>query len=186
MALQTPGERWHEERAPRDERTWFLISLAVCFLFFIWMAGWHFFGKQNPSPITYKVSPQEFLELYNAFVEKCKIGEKNGIPVVKPPPESDVFLLARMWQWRPILILEKGKWYTFHISSIDLQHGFSLQPVNMNFQVVPNYDYVLRFKPTKKGEHSIICNEFCGIGHHLMIGKIVVLGEGETPEDYGF
>ena len=28
--------------------------------------------------------------------------------------------------------------------------------------------------PTEAGEFSIICNEFCGIGHHTMTGKIYV------------
>ena len=24
------------------------------------------------------------------------------------------------------------------------------------------------------GDFRIVCNEFCGIGHHLMVGKVVV------------
>ena len=28
--------------------------------------------------------------------------------------------------------------------------------------------------PTEAGEFGIICNEFCGIGHHMMTGKIHV------------
>ncbi|GBD04148.1 Cytochrome c oxidase subunit 2 [bacterium HR19] len=184
MALLPPPENWDKEKPSKDEKTWVYIALLSCLFMFFWMIGWHIFGKQNTSFVSYKVNPMEFFQLYNSFVEKYKIGEKNGTPVVKPPPESDVILLARMWSWSPILVLEKDKWYTFHISSLDLQHGFSLQPVNMNFQVIPGYDHVLKFKPTKEGEYSIICNEFCGIGHHLMIGKVIVIAEGETPEKY--
>ncbi|MCP4090432.1 MAG: cytochrome c oxidase subunit II, partial [Gammaproteobacteria bacterium] len=29
--------------------------------------------------------------------------------------------------------------------------------------------------PNKTGEYSIVCNEFCGIGHHTMVGKIHVV-----------
>jgi cytochrome c oxidase subunit 2 len=29
--------------------------------------------------------------------------------------------------------------------------------------------------PKGSGEYSVICNEYCGIGHHLMIGKIHVV-----------
>ena len=46
--------------------------------------------------------------------------------------------------------------------------------MNMNFQVVPGYDHVLTIKPTAPGEYPIICNEFCGIGHQQMVGKIIV------------
>jgi cytochrome c oxidase subunit 2 len=59
-------------------------------------------------------------------------------------------------------------------SGIGIQHGFSLLPLNMNFQILPGYDHVLTITPTMSGEFQIICNEFCGIGHHLMTGKIIV------------
>ena len=80
-----------------------------------------------------------------------------------------------MWQWYPALRLEEGKSYTLHLSSADLNHGFSLQPFNLNFQVVPGYDYGLRVTPQAAGDFRVICNEYCGIGHHLMIGKIEVV-----------
>ena len=44
----------------------------------------------------------------------------------------------------------------------------------MNFQVLPGYDHVLTLTPTSKGEFTIVCNEFCGIGHDKMFGKIIV------------
>jgi cytochrome c oxidase subunit 2 len=46
--------------------------------------------------------------------------------------------------------------------------------MNINFQVVPGYDYGLRVTPNKAGDMRIICNEFCGVGHHIMTGKILV------------
>jgi cytochrome c oxidase subunit 2 len=64
--------------------------------------------------------------------------------------------------------------YTLHLSSVDINHGFSLHPVNLNFQVVPGYDYGLKIVPNKSGDFRIICNEFCGILHHTMVGKVVV------------
>jgi cytochrome c oxidase subunit II len=70
--------------------------------------------------------------------------------------------------------MKKGRTYRLHVSSFDLQHGFSLQPMNMNFQIVPGYDHVLTLTPTETGEFPVICNEFCGIGHHMMTGRIIV------------
>jgi cytochrome c oxidase subunit 2 len=60
------------------------------------------------------------------------------------------------------------------LSSSDLQHGFSLLPLNMNFHALPGYDHVLTITPTESGKFTIICNEFCGIGHHQMTGLIIV------------
>jgi cytochrome c oxidase subunit 2 len=95
--------------------------------------------------------------------------------VVAPPAGGDVYMLARLWDWWPIIELKKGETYRFHLSSLDWQHGFSLQPANINIQVVPNYEHVFTLTPNASGEYSVICNEYCGIGHHLMIGKILVV-----------
>jgi cytochrome c oxidase subunit 2 len=96
------------------------------------------------------------------------------LPLCEPPAGGDAYLIGRMWQWYPALRLRQGETYRLHLSSLDLQHGFSLQPLNMNFQVLPGYDHVLTLTPTSKGEFTIVCNEFCGAGHHAMSGKIFV------------
>ena len=61
------------------------------------------------------------------------------------------------------------------ISSLDVQHGFSLQPDNLNFQVLPGYVTEIQIQPTEAGEYVIVCNEYCGEGHHLMLGGIEVI-----------
>jgi cytochrome c oxidase subunit 2 len=74
-----------------------------------------------------------------------------------------------------MLELQKGESYRLHLSSIDLQHGFSLQPLNVNLQVHPGYEMVVTVTPTATGEFGIVCNEYCGLGHHTMTGKIYVV-----------
>jgi cytochrome c oxidase subunit 2 len=39
---------------------------------------------------------------------------------------------------------------------------------------LPSYDYVVNLKPTTSGEFSVVCNEYCFLGHHLMVGKLIV------------
>jgi cytochrome c oxidase subunit 2 len=97
-----------------------------------------------------------------------------NIPVVKVPAGGDGYLIARLWAWYPILELEKGQTYKIHLSSMDYNHGFSLQPVNINIQVIPGYEHVVKMTPTKEGTYAIVCNEYCGIGHHSMLGRIYV------------
>ena len=94
--------------------------------------------------------------------------------VVAPPPGSDVYLAAMTFQWTPVLKLKKGAQYTLHLSSLDMAHGFALYPINVNFMVLPGYDYGLRVTPNEAGDFRIICNEFCGIGHHTMVGRVIV------------
>jgi cytochrome c oxidase subunit 2 len=141
------------------------------------MPLWHFKGGQNASGIRRRTTPEAFEARVNQFVKEYQVGELKGIPVVAPPPGSDIYLLARMWSWYPVLKLKEGAQYTLHLSSKDVNHGFSLYPVNVNFQVVPGYDYGLKIVPKEEGEFNIICNEFCGIGHHMMLGKVIVEDE---------
>ena len=178
-ALVAPQGIWWRP-AHRQEKTWIAIAFAWCLVLFTMMPLWHFRGGQNPAGIRHRVKPADFAARVEKFVADYKIGEESGIPIVAPPPGADVYLIGRMWQWYPALQLQKGVQYTLHLSAEDVNHGFSLYPVNLNFQVVPGYDYGLRVVPNRSGDFRIICNEFCGIGHHLMVGKVTVLDAPAT------
>jgi cytochrome c oxidase subunit 2 len=156
---------------------WITIAFLWGLVMFFTMVFWHINGEQNLSNEAYRVKPEVFAKKVEAMAAKYKVREEGstGIPVVRPPAGTDVYMLARIWEWWPILELEKGKSYRLHLSSMDWQHGFSLQPVNINIQVHPNYEMVLTIKPTQAGEFSVVCNEYCGVGHHTMLGRIRVV-----------
>lgn len=175
MSIHAPAADWF--RAPHgEEKVWVGLAILWCIVMTIAMPYWYLFGKQNSAGESYRVTPQEFRDRVDRFVETNRVGEIQGVPVVQPAPGGDAYLRAQMWTWYPILKLQKGQTYRLHISSVDLQHGFSLLPLNMNFQILPGYDHVLTLTPTSSGEFSIVCNEFCGIGHHMMTGRIIVEG----------
>jgi cytochrome c oxidase subunit 2 len=178
MALTPPENRlWWNEPLHKVEIVWITIAFLWGLVMFFTMIYWHVAGEQNLSNEAYRIKPEAFAAKTEAMVAKYKVREegKTGIPVVRPPAGSDVYLIARLWEWWPILELEKGQSYRLHLSSLDWQHGFSLQPTNINIQVHPNYEMVLTIKPTEAGEFGVVCNEFCGIGHHQMLGKIYVV-----------
>jgi cytochrome c oxidase subunit 2 len=172
--LQSPRGVWWKP-AHKAEKVWVAIAFGWCMVLFAMMPLWHLKGGQNPSGIRRKVDPQAFFQRTQEFTAQYKIGEDRGMPIVAPPPGSDVYLTGLAFQWTPILQLEKDREYVLHLSSLDVNHGFSLYPMNVNFQVVPGYDYGLRIKPTEAGDFRIICNEFCGIGHHVMVGRVIVV-----------
>ena len=176
MAISPPSERlWWKEPIAKVELVWIVVAFLWGLVMFGMMIYWHAEGEQNLSNEAYRTTPEMFAEKANAMVEQYTVREEAGYPVVRPPPGSEVYLIARLWQWWPILELEKDQSYRLHISSMDWQHGFSLQPVNINLQIHPGYDMVVTLTPTEAGEFSIVCNEFCGIGHHNMVGKIYVV-----------
>ena len=171
--LDAPKGVWWKP-AHKAEKTWVVIAFVWCMILFAMMPLWHWKGGQNPSGIRRKTTPSEFYKRTVEFSQQYKIGEDRGMPIVAPPPGSHVYLTAMSFQWTPILQLERGKEYILHLSSLDVNHGFSLFPINVNFQVVPGYDYGLRVTPNSSGDFRIICNEFCGIGHHAMVGRVIV------------
>ncbi len=173
MSIHAPEKDWF--RAPSGgERIWVGLALIWCLVMSVMMPYWHFKGKQNSTGESYTVTPVAFAERVAQSVRSHKVGEEKGIPIVEPAPGGDAYLQASMWRWYPILKLRKGQTYRLHVSSTDLQHGFSLLPMNMNFQILPGYDHVLTITPTQAGTFTVVCNEFCGIGHHMMTGKILV------------
>ena len=175
MAVTPPESRvWWNEPIHKVEMGWIVIAFLWGLFMFFFMIAWHFIGQQNLSTETYRVQPAAYEAKVEAFAEKYKISEEEGTPVVRPPVGGDAYILARLWEWWPILELKKGQSYRIHLSSADWQHGFSLQPVNINIQVHPGYEHVIYLTPTQAGTFGIICNEYCGIGHHTMTGRIHV------------
>jgi cytochrome c oxidase subunit II len=177
MALFSPTNRlWWNEPLHRMEIVWITIAFLWGLVMFFAMIYWHIYGQQNLSNEAYRISPAVFADRTEAMVEQYTVRENEfGTPIVRPPVGEDVYLFGRLWDWYPILELEKDQSYRLRISSLDWQHGFSLQPTNINLQIHPGYEMVLTVTPTETGEFGIVCNEYCGIGHHLMTGKIYVV-----------
>ena len=183
MAINPPSDRlWWKQPVHGIELAWIIIAVLWGLFMFFFMIAWHFIGNQNVSNETYRINPDKFVERVEAFAEEFQLKdasgapvEVDGVPVVAPPAGSDVYLLGRLWEWWPALELKKGESYRIHLSSADWQHGFSLQPTNINISVHPEYEHIITLTPTESGTFGIVCNEFCGIGHHTMTGRIRVV-----------
>ena len=176
MAITPPSTRiWWKEPIHKIELAWIVIAFLWGLVMFFMMIYWHAVGQQNLAREAYRVKPEAFAAKADAMIEKYKVREDSGFPVVHPPAGSDIYLVGRIWMWWPILELEKDQSYRLHLSSLDYQHGFSLQPVNINVQVHPGYEHVITLTPNQAGTFAIVCNEYCGLGHHTMIGRLYVV-----------
>lgn len=93
---------------------------------------------------------------------------------------ATVVAVGMMFAFMPAEIrVPAGRPVTFRLTSADVIHGFQIVGTNGNTMVVPGY--VSRFTTVfrEPGEYLIVCNEYCGLGHHLMSAKLVV--EGPRP-----
>ncbi|MCG7334397.1 cytochrome c oxidase subunit II [Sporosarcina sp. ACRSM] len=68
----------------------------------------------------------------------------------------------------------KGSTVLYQITTKDVVHGFQVAGTNINMMVEPGH--ISRFETVMKntGEFTVVCNEYCGIGHHLMFGTVEV------------
>jgi len=181
-SLSPPAKKiWWREHIEKSELIWITVVVVWGILLTLMMPLWHVYGEQNLSSEAYRTTPEMYLAKATAVVEKYTVRTEGQLakPVVKPPVGADIYLVARLWDWWPAYELEVGQSYRLHLSSTDWQHGFSLQPANINVQVLPGYEMVMTVKPNKVGEYAIVCNEYCGIGHHNMLGKIHVVERGD-------
>jgi cytochrome c oxidase subunit 2 len=178
MAITSPENRlWFKEHIHRMEAIYIGLAFLWGLIMFFTMIYWHIYGEQNLSNEAYRIDPEIYGKKVEAFVEQYKVREEGdtGIPVVRPPAGGDAYMLARLWEWWPVLELQKGQTYRLHLSSMDWLHGWSLQPVNINIEVHPDYEMILTIKPTETGTFGVVCNEYCGVGHSQMVGRIHVV-----------
>jgi len=176
MSIWPPEQKiWWNESIAKIEIVWIIVAFLWGLAMFFMMIYWHGAGEQNLSNEAYRTSPEAYAAKAQAIIDQYTVRDEGGYPVVHPPAGSDVYLIARLWQWWPIIELEKDQSYRLHISSMDWLHGFSLQPTNINLQIHPGYEMVLTVTPDQSGQFGVVCNEFCGIGHHTMVGRIYVV-----------
>ncbi|GIO28417.1 cytochrome c oxidase subunit II [Ornithinibacillus bavariensis] len=70
--------------------------------------------------------------------------------------------------------IPKGSKVLFQATSKDVIHGFNVAGTNVNMMVEPGYISSLEVAMNKPGTYTIVCNEYCGVGHHLMYATLEV------------
>lgn len=95
--------------------------------------------------------------------------------VERAPGRYDAYVRVQIWAFVPNEIeIPAGSSVTFYLTSPDLQHGFMIERTNVNVMVVPGQVSKVSARFDEPGEYRFVCHEYCGIGHHLMSGKVIV------------
>ncbi len=63
------------------------------------------------------------------------------------------------------------------LRSKDVLHDFAVAEFRVKMDLVPGLVSYLWFTPNKEGTYDVLCEELCGIGHHIMRGKVTVTTE---------
>lgn len=91
------------------------------------------------------------------------------------PGKYEAVIIGQAWSFVPNEIrVPAGKEVTFRVTSTDVLHGFNIEGTRVNMMLVPGQVSEVTYTFKEPGEHLIICHEYCGLGHHLMYGKVIV------------
>ena len=88
------------------------------------------------------------------------------------------------WGFSPKVIrVDPGETVRFRVVSDDIQHGFAINELGLNLQLVSGRE--VRSPDVKvalpPGKYPIQCSTFCGLGHPSMKASLVVGDPGPTP-----
>jgi cytochrome c oxidase subunit 2 len=98
-------------------------------------------------------------------------------PAVTTRPDGSVIVpvVTSMYAFAPDPIQVPAQVaITFRVTSSDVLHGFQIVGTNANAMAVPGYVSQFTITFPQPGEYTIACNEYCGLMHHAMVGKIIV------------
>lgn len=87
----------------------------------------------------------------------------------------EVRVIAHMFAFqKPEIMVPAGRRVTFRLTSVDVIHGFQIVGTNANTMVVPGYVSEFTTVFDRPGEYLIVCNEYCGLSHHVMHATLIV------------
>ena len=102
--------------------------------------------------------------------------ESNLGSAVEPDGSVTVRAIGQQYSFLPdCLLVPTDTPITFRATSPDVIHGFLIVGTNINTMLVPGYVAELPIRFKAPGEHVMPCQEFCGIGHQGMWGKVKVV-----------
>lgn len=94
--------------------------------------------------------------------------------------ECDVYVLSQQFNFQPDpIVVPANSTVTFHLVSKDVVHGFEVVGTNLNVMVVPGQVTQATVEFDEPREYGVVCNEYCGSGHHTMAANIEVVPRSE-------
>lgn len=70
--------------------------------------------------------------------------------------------------------VKRGQRVQLTVSTLDVQHGFSVPDLGIKEPVQKNKPAVITFKADRAGEYPVQCSIICGSGHDDMHARIIV------------
>jgi cytochrome c oxidase subunit 2 len=147
-------------KMPKQEEIWLVISVGILILSMVFTGYQTFALGMGPPSEKETLDPQKVDE-HPVFSEPgvYQVGEN----------EYEVVMTLEIFNYTPgEFEIPAGAEVTFIMTSKDVVHGMQIPGTNVNAMVMPGHIQKITQTFDEPGEYLIICNEYCGSGHHLM------------------
>ena len=159
-------ERQHNQIA-KWERRWLALSGLMSLTFVILIAYNLATEGTHIAQRTSKAAPEQILA-QDVFREP-------GVRQLAPG-KIQVTTVAQAFVFQPAdITVPVGADIEFYLAAADVIHGYQIERTNVNVELIPGEVARLNYTFDDPGVYRITCNEYCGIGHHNMLGTITVL-----------
>lgn len=168
-----------------------LVIIAV--VIFVFLNASQYEEKDTAKVKVYKIRARYFFGLVVLIIALLFVTLRTlPFPSFQDTPDEHISVIAKQWFWEMkhgtpdsqepskfgSIDVPLNKTIAFHVTSGDVTHNFGVYNEKGNLvtqvQAMPGYSHELRHKFTTPGEYHILCLEYCGVPHGIMMGKLVV------------
>jgi cytochrome c oxidase subunit II len=158
-----------EAVAARVERRWATLSIAIVGVL-VGMAAFIGIHQATMPQGHVETADPKTLHLAGEFVES------NLGSALEADGSVTVRAIGQQYSFTPQCVVVPAETpVKFRATSADVVHGLLIDGTNINTMLVPGYVSVLPIRFKVAGEHVMPCQEFCGVGHQGMWGKVKVI-----------
>lgn len=150
------------------EKIWLTFGIATLVMFLSVVGVSAFYMGNQPPSCNLTIDPEK--------VDTTEPFDKPGLTKVEGKEwDYQLVYVASAFSYNPMKVeVPAGAKVKVIATTKDVIHGFEVAGTNINMMLEPGY--VSEFTTTfdKPGEYLVVCNEYCGTGHHLMQSTIEV------------
>lgn len=95
----------------------------------------------------------------------------------------EAVVIGRAWSFEPMEVrVPAGVEIVFTATSTDVIHGMNVEGTRLNMMLIPGHISQNTYTFHEPGEYLLICHEYCGLGHHMMAGRVIVVDPSQFEE----
>lgn len=151
------------------EKWWLTFGTAILVIFLVVVGVTAVHGSTHPNQSKWTINYEE--------VDTIAPFDNPGVHKVEGKDwDYEVVLVASAFNYNPMEFeVPVGSKVKFIATTKDVIHGFQVAGTNINMMLEPGYVSQYVTTVDKVGEFTVVCNEYCGIGHAMMYSTLKVV-----------